>query len=102
MINLKIRKQTICQHAEYNYSYYPIIFQDEVNLVKSIEVLNTNMIYPRRYFYPSLNELPYVKKVELPISSEVSQKILCLPLYHTLSKEEIDFVARILLRVQNN
>lgn len=102
LLNLKVKKQTICEQASYNYSYYPIIFQDNASLTKSIEALNVNLIYPRRYFYPSLNELPYVKKIELPISSEISQRVLCLPLYHTLSVEEIDFVARILLRVQNN
>ncbi|HCZ36731.1 MAG TPA: aminotransferase DegT, partial [Cytophagales bacterium] len=48
------------------------------------------------------DELPYLEKAELPIARSVCSRVLCLPLYHTLTFEEIDFVARIMLRVQNN
>ncbi len=100
--NLNFKKPSIANHTQYNYSYYPVVLANEEITLKSIESLNLNQIYPRRYFYPSLEELPYVKKKEMPVSSEVSRKVLCLPLYHTLSQEEVDFVARILLRTQNN
>ena len=38
-------------------------------------------VRPRRYFYPSLNTLPYVNNQNMPISEDISKRILCLPLY---------------------
>jgi dTDP-4-amino-4,6-dideoxygalactose transaminase len=87
----------------YNFAYYPILLPSQELLLKMLNELNKHWIYPRRYFYPSLSELPYVAKhQDLLISDDISKRVICLPLYHTLEKEEIDMIARILLRVQNN
>lgn len=99
--NLRVRRPILNQHAHYNYSYYPIIFSSTKQLEKSIMKLNNTEIFPRRYFYPLLTRLPYVKKVKLPVAEGIAEKVLCLPLYHTLSHEEIDLISRLLLRVQN-
>jgi dTDP-4-amino-4,6-dideoxygalactose transaminase len=99
-LNLKNIKLT--GNSNFNFSYYPVIFDTETGLLKAIEMLNGHSIFPRRYFYPSLNNLKYVKKYPTPICDDVGSKVLCLPIYHTLSMEEIDFVCRILLRTQNN
>lgn len=87
---------------KFNYSYYPVIFEDETALLKAIELLNGHLIYPRRYFYPTLNNLRYVKQSATPVCDGLSKLVLCLPLYHKLSMEEIDFICRLLLRAQNN
>ncbi|MBX2966276.1 MAG: DegT/DnrJ/EryC1/StrS family aminotransferase [Cyclobacteriaceae bacterium] len=100
--NLEFQKPAITPGAAFNYAYYAVVLPTEDITLRMIEELNRNWIYPRRYFYPSLDELPYLKKVELPVARSVSSRVLCLPLYHTLTFEEIDFVARIMLRVQNN
>ena len=100
--NLRVTKPTILPGADWNYSYYPVIFESEEQLLKSVEMLNAHWIYPRRYFYPSLNTLPYVDKQEVPVSESISRRVLCLPMYHTLRKEEIDYIARLLMRAQNN
>jgi len=99
---LQAGRQKIQADSEWNYSYYPIIFEKEEHLLKSISALNDNWIYPRRYFYPSLSTLDFVKKADTPVSIDISKRVLCLPMYHSLKAEDIDFVARILLRVQNN
>jgi hypothetical protein len=44
-------------------------------------------IFPRRYFYPSLNLLPYLNSENMLISEHVARKILCLPLYAGLDHE---------------
>lgn len=88
--------------GNFNYSYYPVLFRDEETVVNTEKALNLNWIYPRRYFYPLLSTLRYVNQVNLPVAEDISKRILCLPLYHTLTAEEIDFVCRIILRVQNN
>jgi dTDP-4-amino-4,6-dideoxygalactose transaminase len=99
---LNLKNITITANSVFNFSYYPVIFKTESDLLKAIEMLNGHNIFPRRYFYPSLNNLNYVQKYPTPICDDVGSKVLCLPMYHTLSIEEIDFVCRILLRTQNN
>lgn len=100
--NLRIKKQQLLKDGGYNYSYYPIVFETEELLQKSMEELNKYQVFPRRYFYPSLDTLHYVDEQLCPVSREISSRILCLPLYHDLSFEEVDMIARLLLRVQNN
>ncbi len=99
-----LRVKTIQLHpeSEFNFSYYPIIFESEQAVNKAVELLNGNWIYPRRYFYPSLNNLRYVANYPTPVCDQLSSRVLCLPLYHNLSMEEIDFICRLLLRSQNN
>ena len=50
--------------------------------------LNEEKIFPRRYFYPSLNTLNYVNSEEMPISEDIAKRILCLPLYVGLEKTD--------------
>lgn len=75
---------------EYNYAYYPVVFKSEDQLLKVFECLNKENIYPRRYFYPSLNSLPYIEKSQkCPISEDISLRIACLPLYDSLQETDI-------------
>ncbi len=102
LCNLQVERQKLVDPEGYNYSYYPILFSSEGLLERSIAELNKYNIFPRRYFYPSLNRLGYVERQDCPVSESISSRILCLPLFHDLSEEEIDMIARLLLRVQNN
>jgi len=88
---MKIRENT-----EWNYSYYPVLFESEEQLLKVQKVLNENQIFPRRYFYPSLNNLNYVKSNEMPISENVSEKVLCLPLYRDLKEDDLNRILQII------
>jgi dTDP-4-amino-4,6-dideoxygalactose transaminase len=88
----------IHKDSEYNYAYYPLILKDEETTLRVIRNLEANRISPRRYFYPSLNTVPLYAGSELPVSEAISKRIICLPLYHTLSTEEINFISRIILR----
>jgi len=99
---LKAKRPKIQEHADYNYSYYTIVFDSEKQLHDSIELLNSNWVYPRRYFYPSLNSLNYVNAQEMKMSESACNRVLCLPLYYDLTNAEIDMICRLLLRVQNN
>ena len=73
---MKIRENTV-----WNYSYYPIIFKNEATLLKVQKALNQTKIFPRRYFFPSLNKLKYFKYTRMPVSENIAKTILCLPLY---------------------
>ncbi|MCX8490705.1 MAG: DegT/DnrJ/EryC1/StrS family aminotransferase, partial [Cyclobacteriaceae bacterium] len=100
--NLNHKRPEILSGADYNFAYYPVMLPTEAITLKIVDELNKNLIYPRRYFFPSLNTLDYSQQEDLPIAESIAARILCLPLYHTLMVEEIDFIARIMLRVQNN
>jgi dTDP-4-amino-4,6-dideoxygalactose transaminase len=76
------------QNATENYSYFPVIFKDEAELLRVQKALNDKQIFPRRYFYPSLDTLNYIEpKQECKISRDISKRILCLPVYTELEKD---------------
>lgn len=100
--NRGIQFQKIAAGTDYNYAYFPVLFEDESTNKKVIAELEGNWISPRRYFYPSLNTVENFAPNSCPQSESVSRRILCLPLYHTLSPEDVDFICRIILRTLNN
>lgn len=97
---LSYKKQKILPNTEYNYSYYPIVFPTEELCVKTLNFLAEHQIFARRYFYPSLSKLEYLKdKKSMPVTESISNNILCLPLSYQLRKSEIDMISRLILRV---
>lgn len=93
-----IFKPNIILGDEYiaNNAYCPAIFNSFEQMQAVLMTLNENNVFPRRYFYPSLNKLPYVNGEECPVSEDISQRILCLPLYPTLTYEEQSYIIRII------
>jgi dTDP-4-amino-4,6-dideoxygalactose transaminase len=53
----KIKSIKIREYTQWNYSYYPVVFEDEATLLQVQKALNARQIYPRRYFSPSLNTI---------------------------------------------
>lgn len=101
--NFQAVRQTWHSDATQNYAYYPIVLDTEELLHKCIEALRLSEIFVRRYFYPSLSKvLPYLDPVSMPITEDVASRVMCLPLYHDLTLEEVDLICRLLLRIQNN
>lgn len=88
--------------VDYNYAYFPLVLQSEEILIGVVRELERHSIFPRRYFFPSLNKLPYVKPVSMPVAEDLSRRVICLPLFEGLTKEEIRLIARIIARVINN
>jgi dTDP-4-amino-4,6-dideoxygalactose transaminase len=84
-----------------NYAYFPVLFDTKELMLKCLSDLETEKIYCRRYFYPSLSTLPYVQKSSLPVCESIVERIICLPLYHTLTFSDLDLITRIILRTQN-
>jgi dTDP-4-amino-4,6-dideoxygalactose transaminase len=84
-----------------NYSYFPIVVQEDYPI--SRDDLNDRLkmigIHPRRYFYPLITEfpmyrgLPSANQENLKVASAASKKILCLPIYPTLSLEVVDKIS---------
>lgn len=88
---LKLREQT-----EWNYSYYPVLFENETQLLQAEKALKVQNIIPRRYFYPGLHTLPYVNTAQVPVCDNVYKRVLCLPLSHELASGQVSFVAKTL------
>jgi dTDP-4-amino-4,6-dideoxygalactose transaminase len=88
---LKIRANT-----SWNYSYYPIVIESEAQLLEVQKALNAEQIFPRRYFYPSLNTLPYVDVALMTVSEHIAARILCLPLYADLAEDEVLIILNII------
>ena len=93
----KIRTFTIRENTEWNYSYYPIIFNSEEELLLIQKRLLENNIIPRRYFNPSLNTIGYVNSNQLmPVSEGIASTILCLPLYQDLAMNNVERIVQII------
>ncbi len=85
------------ENATENYSYFPIVFKSEYELLKVQKALNDKQIFPRRYFYPSLDTLEYIEpKQECKISRDISKRILCLPVYVELEKDVQEIIIKII------
>lgn len=95
----KVTFQKKVDNIIYNYIYYPIVLESENIVLKVINALKENDIMARRYFYPSLNELPYLKdKVSCPIAEDISKRIICLPLDTYLTKNDIEKICDIIFQ----
>ncbi len=93
--NLQLLK--LENEIKYNYAYFPVVFQNEQNLIKAIDALKIKNIIPRRYFYPSLNKLPYLSYQACPVSESIASRIMCLPLFHDLLLEEQEIIINTIL-----
>ena len=80
----------------FNYAYMPVVFENNAITMKVIKAMNEKDIYPRRYFYPCLSTLNYVNKYDTPVSMDISQRIICLPVYHAIPQEIIEQVCSII------
>ncbi len=93
---LKVRPET-----RWNHSYYPIVLEDESKLLEIEKALCSQQIYPRRYFYPALNTLPYVQWLDtISVATSIAERVLCLPLFDGLLVEDqfkvIDIIRKLI------
>ncbi|WP_223033943.1 DegT/DnrJ/EryC1/StrS family aminotransferase [Hanstruepera marina] len=95
LYGLDIQLLGLRKHTEWNNSYYPIIFKNESQLLAVKNALNQANIFPRRYFYPSLNTVKYINGKSMPISERIASRALCLPLYSGLSNANIERIITI-------
>jgi dTDP-4-amino-4,6-dideoxygalactose transaminase len=98
-LNKHFKTTVIRPETDYNFSYIPIIFESEEILLKVKSSLESNNIFPRRYFYPSLNTISfYNSKNKMPISESIACSVLCLPNFFELTNLEIENITKIILR----
>lgn len=95
LANLSFLNFQMIEYGESNFSYFPVVFDDEERLIRVEKKLNEANIFPRRYFYPSVNTFTAIlEKQDMPVSEDISRRILCLPLFSGLAFENIDKIVR--------
>jgi dTDP-4-amino-4,6-dideoxygalactose transaminase len=97
----KLRIMKLRDNTKWNYSYYAIIFETEEILLRVQKALNDEQIFPRRYFYPSLNTIPYVNGKTMPVSENIASKVMCLPLYFGLKNDELNGICKKITTILN-
>jgi dTDP-4-amino-4,6-dideoxygalactose transaminase len=91
------RAMKLREGSGWNNSYFPIVFDAEEVLQKAIRALNEKNIFPRRYFFPSLNTLSFLMdNSKMPFSESIANRIICLPLYHSLEAGEVSLITNII------
>jgi dTDP-4-amino-4,6-dideoxygalactose transaminase len=96
-----LQRPKMINGLEYNYAYYPAVFPSHEAMMNVREALGARDIFPRRYFYPSLNTLRFLPEAlrrSCPVSESLGQRVLALPLYPTLERQD---VTRIALCIRN-
>ena len=92
-----LKKPLISPKITYNYAYYPVLFESEATMRRTQAALQEHQIVPRRYFYPSLNTLPFMPRTfACPVSEDIATRVLSLPLYLGLENEEIKQISQII------
>jgi dTDP-4-amino-4,6-dideoxygalactose transaminase len=76
-----------------------VLFENEETLLNVVENLKKNDIVPRRYFWPSLNKLPYIKSNECRVSETVSSMVLCLPFFNGIEDDDISTIVHVINRM---
>jgi dTDP-4-amino-4,6-dideoxygalactose transaminase len=87
-----------------NYSYFPILVNAEHPISRDdlYQKLRDNNVYARRYFYPLISDfpmyrgLPSARRDNLPVASDAACKVLCLPIYPSLSNDNVERIVRII------
>jgi dTDP-4-amino-4,6-dideoxygalactose transaminase len=83
----------------YSYAYYPVLLPGEQALLDVRAALHEAGVQPRRYFYPSLNRLPYLQGAPCPVSESAALRALCLPLYPDLADADVHRICDVILAV---
>ena len=87
--------------VRHNYSYFPI-FVDAEKYGRTRDQLYFDMkaanVLGRRYFYPLISDfstyrgLPSATRENLPVAYRLADTVLCLPMHHALTDEDIERV----------
>lgn len=87
-----------------NHSYFPILVQSDYPLNRDAlyQKLRDQGIFARRYFYPLISDfpmyraLPTAARANLPVASNASDRVLCLPIYPSLNDADVDRISQLI------
>lgn len=96
LASLPLRYPVLPADTEYNYAYFPVIFDTEARMHRVKDALAAHDINTRRYFFPSLNRLPYHTGADCPVSEDIALRVLCLPFYQQLAHDDVRRIGRLI------
>ncbi len=87
---------------QWNYAYFPILVTDEYRMTRDAlyEFMKTQNVLGRRYFYPLITDFePYTNspgatKANLPVANRLASQVICLPIHHALTDEDVERVSK--------
>lgn len=82
-----------------NFAYFPILLPNEASVLRGLAALAEKNIFGRRYFYPSLNRLPYLEQqYSCPVAEHAAETVVCLPMGDGVTPTVQEEIAQILIR----
>lgn len=100
-----IRLLSLPSNSQQNYSYFPIIVESAYSLTRDdlYQKLLDHNVYARRYFYPLISDFPMYRglasstKSNLAIAKNISDSVICLPIYPALeASDQVDIISIII------
>lgn len=91
--------------VRHNYSYFPIFVDAEqygMTRDELYEKMKAANVYGRRYFYPLITDFdpykdyPSASPDNLPVATKIANQVICLPMHHALSEENVERVLKVL------
>ena len=93
--------------VKHNYSYFPMFIDAEKYGITRDELyfkMKEANVLGRRYFYPLISEFSTYRGLEsadpknLPNAHKMADSVICLPMHHELSKEDIERILNLILK----
>ncbi len=84
--------------VRHNYNYFPIFIDEAeygMNRDELYEKMKAANVYGRRYFYPLITafdpykDYPSAAPNNLPVATKIANQVICLPMHHALSEEDV-------------
>ena len=91
--------------VRHNYSYFPIFINAEEYGMTRDELyfkMKEYNVFGRRYFYPLISTFSTYRGLDsanpdnLPIATQMSNNVICLPMHHALSENEVEYILQII------
>lgn len=93
--------------VRHNYAYFPVFIDADEYGMSRDELyfkMKKRQVFGRRYFYPLISEfLPYrnlesSEAANLPVATEISNSVICLPMHHEVSNEDAERIIELIKR----
>lgn len=86
----------------WNYAYFPILVTEDYRMTRDAlyEFMKTQNVLGRRYFYPLITDFepykncPSATAANLPIANRLASQVICLPIHHALTDEDVERVSK--------
>lgn len=94
-------------NVKHNYSYFPIFIDAEKYGMTRDELyfkMKGQNVLGRRYFYPLISEfttyrgLPSANPENLPNAHKMADTVICLPMHHELSHENVERILKLIVK----